>query len=143
MKRSDPTGRTAGDVQFKLLLPRGLQQRLAASAEERGVSVSEEIRRRLDASFVVEADQHTIQFTEAIKLAAPPGWHSSPRAFAIFRAAIDVLLRQFQPRGELPPEAALTGLAQEGAMMAGVALGALKLSFRVGENPTRREGSKP
>ena len=74
MKRSPQSGRsargTAPDLQFKLLLPRALHDRIAAAAEQSGRSVSEEIRRRLEGSFGVEADKETRPLAEAIKLAA-------------------------------------------------------------------------
>lgn len=148
MKRSPQSGRsargTAPDLQFKLLLPRALHDRIAAAAEQSGRSVSEEIRRRLEGSFGVEADKETRPLAEAIKLAAAAtDWHNSARAFAIFRAAVDVLLRQFQPPGTLGAEET-DRITQEGAMVAGVSLGALGLGFQVGtvEPKGRRSPAK-
>lgn len=144
MKRSPQSGRksrgSAPDLQFKLLLPRPLHDRVAAAAAESGRSVSEEIRQRLEGSFGVEADEQTRQLTEAIKLsAAATGWRQNSDAYATFRAAIDVLLRQFPPRGGATEPPDQEKVAREGAMVAGVALGALGLSFQVGVGePTGR-----
>jgi hypothetical protein len=136
--QSAPRGPGAtGEIQFKLLLPRELHQRIAGAAEERRISVSTEIRRRLEASFGVETDPDTLVLAEAIKLAAPPEWRTKPRSFAILRVAVDVLLRQLQPRDKVPGgSAAAANIDAEGAMMAGRALGALGLQPRVGEFPS-------
>jgi hypothetical protein len=127
-RERDP--RAPKELQLKFRLSRELHDSIAEAANRSGRSVSQEIRRRLEIS--AAENEQTSQLVEAIKLAAQAtDWRRTPRACAIFRAAVDALLRQFQPpRGVDDADAA--SIAQEGAMVAGVALGALGLSFQVG-----------
>ena len=119
------------ELQLKFRLSQELHDSLAEAAERNGRSVSQEIRRRLEVP--VTDDPQTGQLVQAVKVAAEiTDWRKSSRSFAIFRAAIDVLLRQFPPRGGMTEPADADRIAQEGAMVAGVALGALGLGFQVG-----------
>ena len=134
--RSPPATPTTKDAQLKFRMPVALRNRLQAGAEERGRGLSEEIRRRLEGSFGVDADPTTRELTEAIKLVAQTaqGWHRYPDDFARFKAAVELLLSQFQPWGEVDPADCAT-IEQEGHMLAGVALGALSLPFKTGVRP--------
>src|SRR5215469_9237123 len=101
--RSDAT-----EVQFKLLLPRALYERLEEAAQEEDRSVSQEIRRRLEQSFGIlkATDAETRTFLDAINLVAQAGekaWHRDPRSFATFRVAVEGLLEVFRPSREIDP----------------------------------------
>jgi len=127
----DRDPRAPKELQLKFRLSRELHDSIADAAKRSGRSVSQEIRRRLE--IPAAEDDQTGQLIEAVKLAAQATqWRRSARAFAIFRAAVDVLLKQFPPRRGIVEPTDADRIAQEGAMVAGVALGALGLSFQVG-----------
>src|SRR5260370_20461410 len=86
-------------------LPRELHQRLVE--ESAGRSVSEEMRRRLEASFVSPpADPETRQLVEAITTIAgfladwKRKWHRDPTGFALLKRALEIVLEAFRPGGE-------------------------------------------
>jgi len=75
-------------------------------------TIGEEIRQRLEASFVSSlcaGDQKTADFVDAIATVAvnvrPPygPWHENPHAFAVFSAAMTALLAYFRPQGDIGP----------------------------------------
>ena len=94
-------------TQMKFRLSDPLHDRIEKAAKENGWGASEEIRRRLEASFVLEADDdETSRLMEAIKTVArhlqPPfgPWHKSRFAFEVFREAINALLALSKPPGD-------------------------------------------
>jgi Arc-like DNA binding domain len=133
------------EVQFKLLLPRGLHRRIAAEAGDTGRSVSEEIRQRLEASFAEpaqgSADELTGDLTgaisEAAELLAEAGhtWHGDQWTFAQFKAAVDHLLEVFRPEGESVPASELDPAGP--ASTAGFALGALHARHELSEGGSK------
>jgi hypothetical protein len=134
MPRSSSSASGTREVQFKLLLPRQLHQRIGVAAEEHRVSVSEEIRRRLEGSFGPEVDEDTLKLAEAIKLMAPPGWRTSPRSFETLLRALEVLLGQLQPSPGVTRNPTNSG-RYDGALLAGRALAVFGLPVRLGELP--------
>jgi hypothetical protein len=89
-------------------LPRELHQRLVEASGER--SLSEEMRGRLEASFVAPpTDAETHQFIEAIATMTDflagrkRRWHADPTAFAILREALEIVIEAFRPSGEPEP----------------------------------------
>jgi len=97
-------------VQTAVRLPRGLRDRLAKVGGERGLG--EEIRRRLEISFNVEkasADPRTRELLDAISFFAEKAtdyygdWSKDAFAFEVLKACVDLLLKHFQPKGELIP----------------------------------------
>jgi hypothetical protein len=94
------------DAAISLRLPRELLDRLKATAGNG--SVSEEIRQRLEASFVVgPADPPTHRFADTVAHVAhnlDPPWHKDPFAFAAFAAAIAALLAPNRPEGTRKPK---------------------------------------
>jgi len=117
------------DLQLKFRLSRELHGSIADAAERAGLSISQEIRRRLEVP--VADDPETRQLVEAIKLVAgAAGWRRSPRSFAIFKMAVNGLINEFRPPGKAAPLDA--AIQADGYKLAGVALGALSLSFQVG-----------
>jgi hypothetical protein len=94
------------DKALSLRLPHDLHDRLAQAAGDH--SVSEEIRQRLEASFVPEqrvADPQTQELLDAIaNVARTVGsfyapWHENPYALAIVRSAVATLLAAMGPKG--------------------------------------------
>jgi hypothetical protein len=117
------------DLQLKFRLSRELHDGIEDAAKRAGLSISQEIRRRLEVP--VADDPETGQLVEAIKLVAGlASWRRSPRAFATFKMAVNALINEFRPHGKA---AALDAAIQaDGYKLAGVALGTLGLSFQVG-----------
>ena len=91
------------DAAVSLRLPRELLDRLKAAAGNR--SVSEEIRQRLESSFVAgPADPETVRLIEAIAYVARNigvPWEGDPFTFTAFKVAVDALLASSRPDGEL------------------------------------------
>jgi hypothetical protein len=100
----------AKTVQLKFRLVADLNDRVEAAAAAHGWGVSEEIRRRLEASFAAEppatADPKTGNLLDYINTLADVvsahfgDWHSDPGAFAVFRLAIEKILSDVCPEGE-------------------------------------------
>lgn len=95
--------------QMKFRLAGHLGMLIERAARENGGTTSEEIRRRLAASFLNEAtagDDETRKFLNAIDTVARNvepafgAWHEDRFAFAVFRAAVLVLLDLQRPSGE-------------------------------------------
>lgn len=92
-------------------VPRELHERLtAAAAKAEGRGIGEEIRRRLEESFVSEVeDVQTNALTFAIRRMAREirgvygTWHEDPFAFEVFKASVTILLGYFRPKGEAKP----------------------------------------
>jgi hypothetical protein len=145
VKSTPPAPRPSGDFQqFKFSLARDLYQRLSGSADEHHVSVGEEIRRRLEASFGVEVDQDTLKLAEAIKLAAPPGWRTNSRAFDILRQAIGGLLAQLKSAGDDIRNVGREERRYEAALLTGRALSVFGLPVRLGQFHEAQElGDEP
>lgn len=113
-------------VQTSLRLPRGLYDRLAEAAGDRGLGA--EIRRRLEGSLSrVEVDWRTQKLADAVALVAmQTGWRNSRRGFAVFRAALGELLTHVQPPNEPAPDRTIE---RDAARAAGVAIGTTELGF--------------
>ena len=113
-------------VQTSLRLPRGLYDRLAEAAGDRGLG--DEIRRRLQASLSRgEVDWQTRKLADAVALVAmQTGWRKSRRGFAAFRAALGELLAHVQPPDEPSPDPAIE---RDAARAAGVAIGMTELGL--------------
>ena len=86
-------------------LPRELHQRLVEASV--GRSVSEEMRRRLEASFVSQpVDTETHQLFDAIATMAGSlseqqlKWHENPTGFAIMTEALKLVFEAFRPSGQ-------------------------------------------
>ena len=106
-------GRAKGvprDTAITLRLPRQLHDYLREAAA--GRSVSEEMRARLERSFLIswETDPKTRELVEAVAEMARNvypyfgRWHERPYAFVIFKVAIDTLLSKLRPKGEPLPQ---------------------------------------
>jgi hypothetical protein len=112
-----------------------LRERLAAAAGDR--PIGEEIRRRLEASFVgspAEADDpKTRQFLEALADMASrlaqidPEWHDDPDLFRAFRQAVTTVLVASEPPGE-PQQSERLAMAFT-AMLAGAGVSRLTKEF--------------
>ena len=96
-------------TQFKFRLSNALNERIEEAASRDGCNASEEIRRRLVASFVQESragDDETFRLIEAIKTVAqnlegPFGsWHKDRFAFDVFVEAVNVVMALYRPPGE-------------------------------------------
>jgi hypothetical protein len=94
-------------VQSAIRLPRNLHQRLKKAGGERGMG--EEIRRRLEASFIAEnafADPKSREFVDAISSFANEtmrdygDWSKDRFAFEVVKACVNMLLMHLQPKGE-------------------------------------------
>lgn len=100
-------------VQTSLRLSRDAYDDLAKAAEHNGWGVGEEIRRRLEATFIQElqhVDEETHRLTGAIGQAARNinagfgPWHQDRFSFDVFKAAINTLLAFHKPEGApIPP----------------------------------------
>ena len=96
------------DVQTSLRMPEELRDRLARAATEKGHGIGEEIRQRLEMSFEgFSVDEKTgrllatIGFvTQFVDQNCAP-WNQNPFAFALVKAAIETLLAQYRPNGEI------------------------------------------
>src|ERR1700751_4932163 len=97
-------------IQSAVRLPRSLHERLQKAGGERGMG--EEIRRRLELTFAGEGaptDQITDEVITEIgeisrDLLRYGPWHADPAAFNVFKAALNALLLNHQPRSEAKPE---------------------------------------
>jgi len=95
-------------AQMKFRLPTYLRDLIHEAGEQAGWGDSEEMRRRLEASFLEEAqagDEETYRLVRAIKTAAiniQPAfgaWHEDRFAFDTFRAAVLALVDLHRPSG--------------------------------------------
>jgi len=93
---------------FAVRLPQELQERLRRAGGARGIG--EEIRRRLEASFEAEKPPaKTRELVDAISYAAEETatyygqWVEDAFAFEVLKACVDLLLRAYQPKGEVRP----------------------------------------
>ncbi len=95
-------------IQSAVRLSQSLHQRLKKAGGERGMG--EEIRRRLEASFDVEAkapgDPKTRELLakiERLALNTPldQPWHSDREVFLVFQAAINATLSRYEPNSEV------------------------------------------
>jgi len=101
--------RSDNDAQTSLRLPRPMYDALTKTADAHGLGIGEEIRLRLETSFVYEAqagDEETRRLLGAIETIArnvePPfgAWHQNRFSFDVFRAAVLALLDLQRPAGE-------------------------------------------
>jgi hypothetical protein len=99
----------AKTTQMKFRMSNYLHDEIEEAAGRNGWGASEEIRRRLEASFLGElqaGDGETYQLLEAIKAVTgnmPPAfgfWHENRFAFEVLRIAIKVLLDFYRPPGD-------------------------------------------
>jgi hypothetical protein len=100
-------------VQTSLRLSQDAYDYLAKAAEQNGWGVGEEIRRRLEATFIQES-QHVDEETHRLKSAIVQAarninaafgpWHQGRFSFDVFKAAITTLLAFQKPEGApVPP----------------------------------------
>jgi hypothetical protein len=98
----------AKSMQMKFRLPDYLREQIEKTRERNGWSASEEIRVRLEHSFIAElqaGDDQTYRLLEAIKSVArnvePPfgRWHENRFAFDTFRAGVLALIDLHRPAG--------------------------------------------
>lgn len=96
-------------MQMKFRLPGYLHKQIKDAGERNGWGDSEEIRRRLEHSFLAElraGDDQTYRLLGAIEgvarnVEAPFGrWHENKFAFETFRAAILALIDLYRPAGD-------------------------------------------
>ena len=96
-------------TQFKFRLSTALDEQIDEAARRNGWNASEEIRRRLEASFAQElraGDDETFRLMEAIRTVAqnlevPFGsWHENRFAFDVFVEAVKVLMALYRPPGK-------------------------------------------
>jgi hypothetical protein len=95
-------------TQIKFRLSDDLHRSIQEAAEQHRCGVSEEIRMRLEASFLEEFlfDDETRRLVGAIKtvsrnIRVPFGpWHRNRFAFEVLRAAVNTLMGFFKPTGD-------------------------------------------
>jgi hypothetical protein len=96
-------------VQTSLRLSRAAYDQLSKAADHHGWGVGEEIRQRLETSFVQEnqaVDDETNGLVQAIgnvvrNLEVPFGsWHKNRFAFDVFTEAVNALIELFRPKGD-------------------------------------------
>jgi hypothetical protein len=92
------------DKALSLRLPHALYDRLAQAAGDG--NISEEIRKRLEASFELVADPKTQELLDGVANVAHTigtwyaPWHENPFALAVVRSAVAILLAAMGPKGE-------------------------------------------
>jgi hypothetical protein len=99
------------DTQTSLRLPGAMYAALTKAAEDHGYRIGEELRRRLESSFVLDlANPDTRELAEAIIRASHQiertygSWRRDPFAFAVFTVAVSTLLTYYRPKGDpVPP----------------------------------------
>jgi hypothetical protein len=105
-------------VQTAVRLPQSLRDRLSKAGGDRGLG--EEIRARLEASFEAEKvplDWKMREIFEAIASCAAEAardygsWSEDAFAFEVLRGCVNMLLTQYQPRGEVVPHPDPGGMA--------------------------------
>jgi hypothetical protein len=97
-------------IQSAVRFPQWLHERLQKAGGARGMS--EEIRRRLELTFAGEGaptDEITNEVITEIReiasdLSRYGSWHTDRDTFDVFKAAVNVLLSNHQPRSEPIPE---------------------------------------
>jgi hypothetical protein len=101
------TTRSENDTQTSLRLPSAMFAALEEAADQNFRRIGEEIRLRLENSFVLEIiEPETRALAQMIATAArniePPygSWHENPYAFLVFREAVNTLLTYLKPKGE-------------------------------------------
>ena len=106
-------------AQSAVRLPRSLHERLKKAGGERGMG--EEIRRRLEASFDAEkipGNPNTRELINAISFSDEElvrdfgSWAKYRFAFEVFRETLNMLLKQYEPKGEPVPVPNPDGLAE-------------------------------
>jgi len=105
--RIEPAGTKTTELKFRL--SKDLHDLIRKAAEQGGWGASEEVRRRLEASFLEQlqsGDEETYRLMEAIKDVAQnlePAfgpWNKNRFAFEVFRVAVNVLLDFYRPPGD-------------------------------------------
>jgi hypothetical protein len=94
--------------QMGVALGDALRAELEKSAAERGHSIAEEIRRRLDESYDYDAQDAPTRslmdaigrFAELVRLQTGRSWHEHPAANRVMRHAITSRLARLRPPGE-------------------------------------------
>jgi hypothetical protein len=102
---------TRADRQTTIRLPSAFYDMLADAADESGISVGEEIRRRLLETFgpVSEprADEKTRELLNVTAFMAEeleeflPPWHQDPGSYLAFVTALTQWLQQYKPEGDV------------------------------------------
>jgi hypothetical protein len=108
MKKQKSSSETKYMRQTALWLPHSMYNDLKRASGARGLG--DEIRRRLEISLKEDTsalDKKTRQFKEAItrvdvNMPIKP-WHADRLAFEVFKAAINDLLSEYQPEGDVQP----------------------------------------
>ena len=113
MRKRKSTRETQNMIQTALWLPRDVHEKLKKEGGERGLG--EEIRRKLQLAFeaadaaLMPGDHTTGELLDQIKdfardLSRDEPWYANQFTFKVFRAAIEALLLDLQPRTEGKPE---------------------------------------
>ena len=142
-------------VQSTIRLPSSLFNRLEASNKQRGGrGVSEEIRRRLEASFERKApedwdDPRTTELLDAISYLDTSvrtyygAWPKDRFAFEVLQKAIDrVLVQRFQPSGEAkakPSELADVVFGEGEHLRSATEMGRMIAAIWLSSNPRRED----
>jgi hypothetical protein len=109
MKKQKSTHKTKNMIQTAVWLPHSMYDDLKRASGERGLG--DEIRRRLEISLKEDQsllDIKTTQFKQAItrvdvNMPFAERWHADRLAFEVFKAAINDLLSEYQPKSEVQP----------------------------------------
>lgn len=113
MRKRKSTRETKNMVQTALWLPRDMHEVLKKAGGERGLG--EEIRRKLQIALeaadaaLMPGDDTTSELLDQIKdiardLSRGEPWYANRFTFDVFKAAVEALLLELQPRTEANPE---------------------------------------
>jgi hypothetical protein len=97
---------------LSIRIPDGLREKLDGACKESGRSLTQEVTKRLNDSFVVKGEPdpflRTIQYLVGqAALFTGPEWKTNPWMFQAFRSVVSLILERVAPPGELvPPETA-------------------------------------
>jgi hypothetical protein len=102
-------GRGPSKRQIPVALSAELRARLEAAAGAAGHSVAEEVRRRVDRTFIEDAldpplralVDDIVELAEWVRVDVAGNWHSDPGAHAVFRSGVLMLIDERKPKG--PP----------------------------------------
>jgi hypothetical protein len=110
---------TKSDVQTSLRLPEELRDRLSEAAAANGHGIGEEIRQRLEGSFVTGGrEPKTVEMAAAVARIASDAssyyrpWYEDPFTFEVVKAAVPIVLAIYQPKGDPVPRPNPDGIAE-------------------------------
>jgi plasmid stability protein len=100
-------GRGPSKRQMGVGLPEDLRARLEVASAAAGHSVAEEIRRRVERTFIEDAldpplralIDDIVELAELVRLDVAGAWHTDPGAHAAFRSAVLALIGERSPDG--------------------------------------------